>query len=116
VSNGRDLTGNVLLEAVSGPGKRPAIRSFAATLDLSFDRTRFTPDPLPGDITGAHVFDEKTREFNDGPLFTEVVLADEMNRASPLYYTVLTCSEHLEIRSRDWERLQRRRVRGASQR
>ena len=66
MSNGRDLTGNVPLEAVSGPGKSPVIRSFAATLGLSFDRTQFTPDPLPGDITGAHVFDEKTREFNNG--------------------------------------------------
>ena len=77
--------GNVLLEDVPGTGKTLAARSFAATLGLSFSRIQFTPDLLPGDITGSYVFNEKAREFefNSGPLFANVVLADEINRASP---------------------------------
>ncbi|MFB6141866.1 MAG: AAA family ATPase [Halorientalis sp.] len=77
--------GHVLLEDVPGTGKTLTARSFAAALGLSFSRVQFTPDLLPADVTGTHVFNEQTREFefNEGPLFANVVLADEINRAPP---------------------------------
>jgi len=77
--------GNVLLEDVPGTGKTITARCLATALGLSFSRIQFTPDLLPADVTGTDVFNEKTRsfEFNRGPLFANVVLADEINRASP---------------------------------
>ena len=77
--------GHVLLEDVPGTGKTLSARCFATALGLSFSRVQFTPDLLPTDVTGTHVFDEKDREFefSPGPLFANVVLADEINRASP---------------------------------
>jgi MoxR-like ATPase len=77
--------GNVLLEDVPGTGKTLTARSFATALGLSFGRIQFTPDLLPADVTGTYVFNEKRREFefNRGPIFANVVLADEINRASP---------------------------------
>jgi len=77
--------GHVLLEDVPGTGKTLTARSFATGLGLSFNRIQFTPDLLPTDITGTNVFNEKTRsfEFSPGPVFANVVLADEINRASP---------------------------------
>jgi MoxR-like ATPase len=77
--------GHVLLEDVPGTGKTLTARSFATALGLSSSRIQFTPDLLPADVTGTHVFNERTREFEfqSGPLFANVVLADEINRASP---------------------------------
>jgi MoxR-like ATPase len=77
--------GHVLLEDVPGTGKTLTARSFATALGLSFSRIQFTPDLLPTDVTGTYVFNEKTREFefNSGPIFANVILADEINRASP---------------------------------
>ncbi|QIO22078.1 MoxR family ATPase [Haloarcula sp. JP-L23] len=77
--------GHVLLEDVPGTGKTLTARSVATALGLSFSRVQFTPDLLPADITGTHVFNEQTREFefNRGPIFANVVLADEINRAPP---------------------------------
>ncbi|WP_135823739.1 AAA family ATPase [Halorussus ruber] len=77
--------GNVLLEDVPGTGKTLTAQSMATALGLSFSRIQFTPDLLPSDVTGTEVFDEQSREFefNRGPLFANVVLADEINRASP---------------------------------
>ncbi|MFC6955401.1 MoxR family ATPase [Halorubellus litoreus] len=77
--------GHVLLEDVPGTGKTLTARSFADALDLSFSRIQFTPDLLPADVTGTYVFDEQEGdfEFNEGPIFANVVLADEINRASP---------------------------------
>ncbi|MFB6150305.1 MAG: AAA family ATPase [Haloarculaceae archaeon] len=77
--------GHVLLEDVPGTGKTLTARSFARALGLSFKRIQFTPDLLPADVTGSHVFDEQqgTFEFRQGPIFANVVLADEINRASP---------------------------------
>ncbi|PSP77772.1 ATPase [Halobacteriales archaeon QS_1_68_20] len=77
--------GHVLLEDVPGTGKTLTARTFASALGLSFSRIQFTPDLLPSDVTGTHVFNEGTREFefNEGPIFANVVLADEINRAPP---------------------------------
>ncbi|WP_128477520.1 AAA family ATPase [Halorussus pelagicus] len=77
--------GHALLEDVPGTGKTLTARSFASALGLSFSRVQFTPDLLPADVTGTHVFNEQDREFefNEGPIFANVVLADEINRAPP---------------------------------
>ena len=77
--------GHVLMEDFPGLGKTLAARSFAQTLGLEFKRAQFTPDLLPGDITGSFVFDQRDREFvfRPGPLFTGLLLADEINRTPP---------------------------------
>ena len=77
--------GHVLLEDVPGTGKTLTARSFARALGLSFQRIQFTPDLLPADITGSNVYSEKTGEFefSRGPVFANVVLADEINRSPP---------------------------------
>jgi MoxR-like ATPase len=77
--------GHVLLEDVPGTGKTLTARSFASALGLSFSRIQFTPDLLPTDVTGTHVFNEGEREFefSEGPIFANIVLADEINRAPP---------------------------------
>jgi MoxR-like ATPase len=77
--------GHVLLEDVPGTGKTLTAQSLATALGLSFSRIQFTPDLLPSDVTGTHVFDEKTGEFEfrRGPIFANVLLADEINRAPP---------------------------------
>src|SRR5438270_702614 len=80
--------GHVLLEGVPGLGKTVLVRSLASVLDLDFARVQFTPDLMPADITGTHIVtedDEGRRrfEFQPGPLFTNLLLADEINRATP---------------------------------
>ncbi len=77
--------GHVLIEDVPGLAKTLIAKSFAAGLGLSFRRVQFTPDLLPADITGTYVFDRKTGDFvlRRGPVFTNVLLADEINRAPP---------------------------------
>jgi MoxR-like ATPase len=77
--------GHLLIEDVPGLAKTLIAKSFAASLGLSFRRVQFTPDLLPADITGTYVFDRKTGEFvlRRGPIFTNVLLADEINRAPP---------------------------------
>ena len=77
--------GHVLLEDVPGTGKTLSARSFATALGLEFSRIQFTPDLLPSDVTGTNVFDERdgTFSFSPGPIFANVVLADEINRAPP---------------------------------
>ena len=77
--------GHVLLEDFPGLGKTLAARSFAQALGLDFTRAQFTPDLLPGDLTGSFVFDQKAGEFvfRRGPLFTGLLLADEINRTPP---------------------------------
>jgi MoxR-like ATPase len=77
--------GHVLFEDYPGLGKTLIARSFAATLSLEFRRIQFTPDLLPGDITGGYVLnrDKNDFELRQGPIFANVLLADEINRASP---------------------------------
>jgi MoxR-like ATPase len=77
--------GHVLMEDVPGTGKTLTARSLATALGLSFSRIQFTPDLLPTDVTGTHVYNEGTGdfEFSAGPIFANVVLADEINRAPP---------------------------------
>jgi MoxR-like ATPase len=77
--------GHVLLEDFPGLGKTLAARSFARALGLEFARAQFTPDLLPADLTGLSVYDPSTRgfEFRPGPVFTQLLLADEINRTPP---------------------------------
>ncbi len=77
--------GHVLLEDFPGLGKTLAARSFAQTLGIEFSRAQFTPDLLPGDLTGSFVYDQRTSDFvfRRGPLFTGLLLADEINRTPP---------------------------------
>ncbi len=77
--------GHVLLEDFPGLGKTLAARSFAQALGLEFRRVQFTPDLLPSDVTGAFVFNQRTHdfEFRPGPIFTGLLLADEINRTPP---------------------------------
>ena len=77
--------GHVLLEDFPGLGKTLAARSFAQALGLGFKRAQFTPDLLPADLTGSFIYDQRTSEFafRQGPLFTGLLLADEINRTPP---------------------------------
>ena len=79
--------GHVLIEGAPGLGKTQLVKTFAAATDLGFGRIQFTPDLMPADVTGTNVFVEDGSgshfEFQQGPVFTNVLLADEINRATP---------------------------------
>lgn len=77
--------GHVLLEDVPGIGKTTLAKAMARSLDCSFSRIQFTPDLLPSDVTGISFFNQKSQsfEFRPGPLMSQIVLADEINRATP---------------------------------
>ena len=78
-------SGHVLVEDVPGIGKTLLARSIANSLDCTFKRIQCTPDLLPSDITGIHYYDQRTGtfEFRPGPIISQIVLADEINRATP---------------------------------
>lgn len=77
--------GHVLLEDVPGIGKTTLAKALARSVDCSFARIQFTPDLLPSDVTGLNYFNQKSQEFQfrSGPIFSQVLLADEINRATP---------------------------------
>ncbi|MEB3765481.1 MAG: MoxR family ATPase [Desulfurococcales archaeon] len=77
--------GHVLLEGVPGVSKTTMAKALASALNLSFRRIQFTPDLLPADVLGTFIFDQRTGEFRfrPGPIFANIILADEINRASP---------------------------------
>ena len=77
--------GHILFEDVPGVGKTILARSLARSVDCSFKRIQFTPDLMPSDVTGAYIYNQKENEFEfmSGPVFSQVVLADEINRATP---------------------------------
>ena len=77
--------GHVLLEDLPGLAKTLIARSFAQATSLSFSRIQFTPDLMPGDVTGSQIFDQRTTDFvfRPGPVFANLLLADEINRAPP---------------------------------
>lgn len=77
--------GHVLIEDVPGVGKTMLARSLARSLDCTFNRIQFTPDMLPSDVTGVSIFNQQKREFEfrPGPIMGQIILADEVNRATP---------------------------------
>ena len=81
---GLAASGNVLLEGMPGLGKTLLVRSLSKALSLQFSRIQFTPDMMPADVTGTNVLGEgRVSEFRRGPIFANIVLADEINRATP---------------------------------
>lgn len=92
--------GHILLEDVPGVGKTMLAKSIAVSLGCSYKRLQFTPDLLPSDITGVSIFHQQTGEFRfmEGPVFANVVLADEINRASPkTQAALLECMEERQV-------------------
>lgn len=92
--------GHVLLQDVPGTGKTKLARSLAASFDGKFARIQFTPDLLPGDVTGMNVYNRKTSDFElrKGPVFTNILLADEINRATPRTQSgLLECMEERQV-------------------
>lgn len=94
--------GHVLLEDVPGTGKTLLSRALAASMDGRFSRIQFTPDLLPADVTGMAVFSPKSENFTfkPGPIFANIVLADEINRATPRAQSaMLECMEEKQVSS-----------------
>jgi MoxR-like ATPase len=92
--------GHVLIEDVPGVGKTTLVKSLAKSIDLTFKRIQFTPDLLPSDITGVSIFNQKTNEFEFrvGPIYSNIVLADEINRTSPkTQSSLLECMEEFQL-------------------
>ena len=92
--------GHVLLEDVPGTGKTVMAKTFAKSIDAQFSRIQFTPDLLPSDITVINYYNQKTSEFvfRKGPVFSNIVLADEINRATPRTQSaLLECMEERQV-------------------
>ncbi|MCK4376741.1 MAG: MoxR family ATPase [Actinomycetia bacterium] len=92
--------GHVLIEDVPGVGKTMLAKSLAKSIDCDFKRIQFTPDLLPSDITGVSVYNQKTQDFRfrEGVVFANIILADEINRASPkTQSSLLECMEEKQV-------------------
>lgn len=92
--------GHVLLEDVPGLGKTKLAKALAKTMDCSFKRVQFTPDLLPSDLTGIYFYNQKSNEFEyrEGPILSQIVLADEINRATPRTQSaLLECMEEKQV-------------------
>lgn len=92
--------GHILLEDVPGSGKTMLAKTLAASIDGTFKRIQMTPDMLPADITGVNIFDLKTSQFRfvKGPVFTNILIADEINRATPKTQAgLLECMEEEQV-------------------
>src|SRR3989337_535458 len=88
--------GHILIEDVPGVGKTVLARSLARSLGCEFSRIQFTPDMLPSDVTGVSIFNQGTREFEyrPGPIMAQIILADEINRATPKTQTAMLAAMH----------------------
>lgn len=94
--------GHLLIEDIPGVGKTTLAKTLAFSLGCAFKRIQFTPDLLPADITGTSIFNQKTQdfEFRPGPVFANIVLADEINRATPkTQAALLECMEERQVTS-----------------
>src|SRR5215831_118088 len=92
--------GHLIIEDLPGVGKTTLAKSLARSLDCSFSRIQFTPDLLPTDVTGVNVFDQRSSEFEfrPGPVFANLVLVDEVNRASPKTQSaLLECMQERQV-------------------
>jgi MoxR-like ATPase len=99
--------GHVLIEDFPGLAKTLIARSFAAVTQMRFSRIQFTPDLMPSDITGASIFNQRSGEFEfrSGPVFTNVLLADEINRAPPkTQAALLEAMQERQVTTEDWTR------------